>query len=517
MEQLKCVEPSRLSAYRGTPEIFRGAATGRRSAACGRLLAFLCGCAAWSCSDYADPALQTPVRPFQDGSAGAPATTPPSGAAGPGETGNTAGATLVGTGSGGSNPVPEQAAGDAGGIVSSDAGVVEICDIIPNAGSLSDGDANIDLGAELQRISGFGGMDGGFYAELTPAQVDTAFGNGPGQMGLSIIRIRVPEAQNNFGTSLAAASRAFQLGATVMATPWTPPANLKSNNSTTGGTLNVASYGAYADHLLSFRDFLQANGVPLYAISVQNEPDIQVTYESCTWNSNQLIDWIRGQGSKFGDTRLIAPESFNFNRQLSDPILNDAAASAQVDIVAGHIYGSGLADYPLARQKGKEVWMTEHYTDSANPANAWPLALGVGTEIHNIMNANFSAYVWWAIRRAYGLMTEDGVVSKRGYLVAQYSKFIRPGYVRVGSTQPSNTNVGVTAYKGGNRVVVVALNRSAQPQTINLDLFNSCATSFSRFTTSVSKNVANDGTVTLANSRATVTLDGESVTTFVSQ
>jgi len=101
--------------------------------------------------------------------------------------------------------------------------------------------------------------------------------------------------------------------------------------------------------------------------------------------------------------------------------------------------------------------------------------------------------------------------------MAQYSKFIRPGYVRIGATQPSNANVAVTAYKGGDRVVVVAVNRSAQPQSVTLDVFNSCATGFTRFTTSVNKNVANDGTVALQSSRATVTLDGQSVTTFVSQ
>jgi len=410
------------------------------------------------------------------------------------------------------------AASDAGPSgPASDAGGAPVCEIIPNTGSTTDGDVNIDLGTAFQRIAGFGGMDGGFYPELTAAQVDTAFGNGPGQIGLSIIRLRVPESQNNFGTSLAAASRAVGLGATVMATPWSPPANMKSNNSTTGGSLNVASYGAYADHLLAFRDFMESNGVPIYAISVQNEPDIQVTYQSCDWTPNELVDWVKSQGPKFGDTRLMAPESFHFNRQFSDPILNDAAAAAQVDIVAGHIYGSGLADYPLARQLGKEVWMTEHYTDSNNPANAWPLALDVGTEIHDVMSANFSAYVWWAIRRAYGLITEDGLVSKRGYLMAQYSKFIRPGYVRIGATQPSNANVAVTAYKGGDRVVVVAVNRSAQPQSVTLDVFNSCATGFTRFTTSVNKNVANDGTVALQSSRATVTLDGQSVTTFVSQ
>jgi len=72
-----------------------------------------------------------------------------------------------------------------------------------------------------------------------------------------------------------------------MATPWTPPADMKSNGSTVGGSLNVASYGAYADHLLAFRDFMQSNGVPLYSISVQNEPDFQVDYESCDWTAAQ--------------------------------------------------------------------------------------------------------------------------------------------------------------------------------------------------------------------------------------
>lgn len=88
--------------------------------------------------------------------------------------------------------------------------------------------------------------------------------------------------------SIAAAARASRLGATVMATPWTPPPNMKSNDGTVAGSLNVASYGAYADHLLAFRDFMQSSGVPLYAISVQNEPDIEVTYESCDWTAGEL-------------------------------------------------------------------------------------------------------------------------------------------------------------------------------------------------------------------------------------
>jgi glucuronoarabinoxylan endo-1,4-beta-xylanase len=518
MKPGQCIKRPEVYASLRSSQPIRRTALERSLAARWQLLVLVCGCVALSCSD--DSPNDAPA--LFAGSGGASPPYSQAGGAGTASSagtsnGGTAGGTDVGNGAaaGGAGAPDVADAGDAG-VIEPDAGPV-VCNIIPNGGSLTDGDANVDLGVELQRISGFGGMDGGFYAELTAGQVDTAFGNGPGQLGLSIIRIRVPEAQANFNRSLPAAARATQLGATVLATPWTPPANLKSNNDTTGGSLNVASYGAYADHLLAFRDFMQSNGAPLYAISVQNEPDIQVTYESCDWTATQLIDWISSQGSKFGDTRLVAPESFNFNRQLSDPILNDPEASAQVDIVAGHVYGGGLADYPLARQKGKEVWMTEHYTDSASSANAWPLALDVGTEINNAMRANFSAYIWWAIRRAYGLITEDGAVSKRGYLMAQYSKFIRPGYVRVSASQPNNANVAVTAYKGEDKLVVVAVNRSAQPQAINLDVFNSCATGFARFTTSVSKNVADDGAVALTNGRVGVTLDGQSVTTFVSQ
>jgi O-glycosyl hydrolase len=75
-----------------------------------------------------------------------------------------------------------------------------------------------------------------------------------------------------------------------------------------------------------------------------------------------MISWLTAQGSKFSGTKLMVAESYNFNRTMTDPILNNATAAAQVSIIARHIYGNGFSDYPLARTKGKEVWMTEHFT-----------------------------------------------------------------------------------------------------------------------------------------------------------
>jgi glucuronoarabinoxylan endo-1,4-beta-xylanase len=246
-----------------------------------------------------------------------------------------------------------------------------------------------------------------------------------------------------------------------------------------------------------------------------------VTYDSCDWTSAQMGAFLREQGPRFGDTRLIAAESYNFNRLFTDPLLNDPAVASEIDIVGGHIYGNGLFDYPLARELGKEVWMTEHYTDSGSEpdrANFWPLAFNVATEIHNVMEASFNAYVWWYIRRGYGPITDDGLISKRGHLMAQFSRFIRPGFVRVAaSAPPEAAGVEVTAYENGpGSVVVVVLNSGEAEQTVHLDLFGSCVTGFDRFTTSETKNSTNDGPVALQDSRVTVTLDPQSVTTFVS-
>jgi O-glycosyl hydrolase len=201
--------------------------------------------------------------------------------------------------------------GDAGAADATDAGAGDAgaaCLARPNTDP-SDGDVNIDLTVEFQSIQGFGGINvPGWIPDLTPEQVDTAFGNGPGQLGLSILRVRVPYDATQFALEAPSAVHAVQLGAKVIASPWTPPPALKSNANIVGGSLNVESFAAYSDHLLSFRDFMAESGAPLYAISVQNEPDIQVTYESCDWTPQEIASWLAEQGSRFGDTKLIAAE-----------------------------------------------------------------------------------------------------------------------------------------------------------------------------------------------------------------
>jgi glucuronoarabinoxylan endo-1,4-beta-xylanase len=208
---------------------------------------------------------------------------------------------------------------------------------------------------------------------------------------------------------------------------------------------------------------------------------------------------------------------------MSDPILNDAAALANVDIIGAHLYGTSYANfpYPLFKQKGagKELWMTEVYypNSNANSGDAWPEALDVAEHIHHAMvDAEFQAYVWWYLRRSYGPMREDGQISKRGAMMAHFARFVRPGYVRIDATANPASNVFVSAYKSGDTVVIVAVNKNTSPVSQQFTLAGTTSSgTVANWLTDASRNVAAQSALTMTNGSLTVTLPARSAMTFV--
>jgi glucuronoarabinoxylan endo-1,4-beta-xylanase len=373
--------------------------------------------------------------------------------------------------------------------------------------------ATIYLDNTQQVIRGFGGVNmPGWIPDLTPAQVHTAFGTDSGQIGITILRVRVSYDENAYNLELPTALLAKSLGAILIASPWTPPAWMKSNNHIVGGRLNDTSYAAYAAHLKAFANYMASNGAPLYAISAQNEPDVSVNYESCDWNTSQMLRFVKENAAAIG-TKIIVPESYNFNHTISDAILNDPAAAANVAIIGGHIYGGGLRSYPLAIRKGKEVWMTEHLTLDTD----WFGALMTAKEIHDCMNAGMNAYLWWYIRRFYGPIDDDGNVTKRGYVMSQFARFVRPGFTRVSATANPQTNIYVTAYIDGSKVVIVAINYDSPAIEQKFILQSGTVTTFTQYVTSETKNCVQESDLPVTKGSFTATLDESSVTTFVSQ
>lgn len=385
--------------------------------------------------------------------------------------------------------------------------------------------ASIDFDSLHQRIRGFGAANICYwYPDMTASEIQTAFGTGYGQLGFTILRLMVDPNSNSWGQNIATAKAAYDMGVIVFASPWYAPGEM---TEVVGNRTRVRPdmYAEYAAHLDSFATFMENNGVPLYCISIQNEPDWGEQGNWTDWTDDEMFTFMRDYAHLITVTRVLAPESLRFRRAISDPILNDATACANLDIVGGHLYGGGLFAYPLAEEKGKEVWMTEHYTDSDSSANLWPLALDVATEMNNVMLANMNAYVWWQIVRYYSPISDGeregdikGTVTKRGYIMSQFSKFIRPGDYRVESSIYPSANIHISAYSDSlsSKEVIVATNTGSTSEDVAFKLSNLTNNTFTPYTTSKFKSVLQEEDIYIDDNNIILNLDASSITTFIS-
>ena len=153
--------------------------------------------------------------------------------------------------------------------------------------------------------------------------------------------------------------------------------------------------------------------------------------------------------------------------------------------------------------------------------------MDVAYEMHRAMVVgNFNQYTWWYIRRCYGLIMEKdfgnklsipqneiGKVSKRGYIMSQFARFIRPGAIRVGATANPEKEVFASAYKSseGDSVIVVLVNRDYKnSKTVTVNVKGADVQTFHMYTTSQAKNAKDEGEIEVKNGSVTVTLDAGS-------
>lgn len=384
--------------------------------------------------------------------------------------------------------------------------------------------ANVYIDSVRQIVRGFGASNVLLWRpDITESEINTAFGTGDGQVGFSILRIMAESDSTRWHLYLPSTQKAQALGATIIASPWFAPSDMVE---TVNSRIRVRydMYDKYAAHLNSFNTYMKNNGVSIYGLSVQNEPE---TTSWTHWTPNEMLTFMRGYANAIEGTKVMDPESWGFDRAYSDPILNDSAACANTDIICGHLYAGGLARYPLAEQKGKEIWMTEYLSGENNSGNDWAWCLPVAQQMNDVLQAGMNAYVWWNIIRYYGPISDGtidtikgsgnkGDITKKGYVMSQFSRFIRPGYHIVYSTS-SRGSVKITAARGdSSKVVIVATNSDTEPIVQTFNLQNSSANSFTPYTTTSVKNCEQGNICSVQNGSFTVTLEPSSVITFVS-
>jgi glucuronoarabinoxylan endo-1,4-beta-xylanase len=414
-----------------------------------------------------------------------------------------------------------------------------------------------------QVIDGFGASDAFSDSSMSSSDQAFFFGTGSGQLGLSILRVDIPDGDGDCssvsttcaGPKVGDMQAVVANGGRVYASPWAPPAAYTTNgnvNCTAGsgnGALATSNYASYATWLAHFVQSVRSEGgITLYAISVQNEPDQCQPYDSALWSSGDIAIFIRDNlGPTFAadglTTLIFAPEGGNYpvSTSLGSTCGSDSGCTQYAGGFNWHDYSASLSGtntvaanpYPSGWPSGKKYWETEascgpgfgpNFCQSgfnANISSALNWAAVIDQRIA-VDGANAWLY-WWLIDHNntddQGLESSAGVVAKRAYVLGQYSKFVRPGYHRIDATHLPQTGVSVSAFQsaGTNALVIIATNYGGSDVSQTFNLTN--APTFSTLTptvTSSSLNLAAQSPVSVKDNSFTYTLPAGSITTFVS-
>jgi glucuronoarabinoxylan endo-1,4-beta-xylanase len=318
-----------------------------------------------------------------------------------------------------------------------------------------------------------------------------------------------------------------------VSTAWSPPVWMKTNNNViNGGELRPDKYQAFADYLSNYvRGYKEHHNIDIYAISPANEPDYTTAYSSCRWNGTQFRDFIKNYlkptfKRESVSAKVIMPETMNFNEDYAVDTLNDPEASQGVDIVAAHAYDFKAKPFPVATSQNKAIWQTEVSNIGFNDGSMSD-GLKYAKLLHDHMTVTgANAWLfWWLISYKEGesLVHLDTIYKtfttfKRLYTIGNYSRFVRPGYIRINTDSNPVANVFVTAYKDklSGKFAIVAINNGNEERNVSFNL-----NEFPRldavipYRTSNTENLAQLDKIPASNKTFRAALKAKSVTTFI--
>jgi glucuronoarabinoxylan endo-1,4-beta-xylanase len=345
---------------------------------------------------------------------------------------------------------------------------------------------DVDVAQSEQTIAGFGASSAWTAPRLSASLAEKFFSAESG-LGLSLLRIQI--RPDGTSSELGTVDAAWDYGVRVWASPWSPPPELKTNDSTRGGALVPAQYSAWARTLAGFAASMAERGTPLIGISAQNEPDYDADWDSCVYTAAELTTFVTQHlvpalDELAPDVGIIAPESANWDslREYAEPLLDAPAATDRMLAVAVHEYGGSPFALERAQALGQQLWMTETSDGNHDADPGMTSAIQVASQIHvGLTQAHVSAWhYWWLLPRIdnnavdtnAALTDPKQVLTKRAYALGQFSRFIRPGFVRIGATQQLARQVSASAYQSPdqNSLVLVFVSSRYKPmaQIVNI-------------------------------------------------
>jgi glucuronoarabinoxylan endo-1,4-beta-xylanase len=407
--------------------------------------------------------------------------------------------------------------------------------------------ATINAATTYQVIDGFGAAQAfSGPTSLTPINLEYS----PTGLGFKYIRTQIypdnadcvaregtcysaPGGGSIGASDLPVVQAAVAQGAVLWAAMWSPPGSMKSNGAfSTGGSFigNSANYTALAAIQASFVTLMTGTyGIPVYAVSVQNEPNVSVSYQSCTWTPQQIHDYIPYLKSAlasagYSNVKIMMAEAGAWapGPTYADTTMNDAAVAADVGIIASHQYDSTYAYYNYNNVTSQHVWETE--TSDGNPYDgSMSSGLTYAVLIHNsLVTAKVSAWHYWLTTDAANRGDNESLtdssynMAKRAYVMGQWARFVT-GMTEIAATANPQSGVYVSAFTNPSTgaFAIVAINSNGGSVSQQFSLNGLSTNAVTPNVTDPNNNIASKASVPVSGGSFTVTLTPQSVTTFV--
>lgn len=255
----------------------------------------------------------------------------------------------------------------------------------------------------------------------------------------------------------------------ILASPWSAPAWMKEKYDVRGGALKNEYYDAYARYFTKYVQAMQKEGITIDAVTVQNEPLNSRNTPSMPWYWQQQNEFVRDHlGPAFKDaglkTKVII---FDHNCDRPDyplAILSDPATSQYVDGSAFHNYRGYMSGMNIVHRArpDKNIYFTEQMLTERPGSQTINIASSVRRLIVDVTRNWSKNTILWnfaadplndphtdngGCSMCQGAITIDGDKVTRNiayYVIAHASKFVRPGSVRISSTDAFDAGVDIT-------------------------------------------------------------------------